>query len=355
MSRRRLALAVVVSALVVPPASAQVDPRYVAVLQQDAPRAADHPSVGRYAGSHLLGQTVKAFDELSLPSAAAVGRTFDNARRFGATTSAQGKVTRSVYVAPSGRSSLEVFANFRDTVAANGFQPAFECARETCGESFANLKYNWQRKETLVQAEGYEQIRNLIVTAAFDAVLDPRYVLFRKSGADGDTFIAIFAALNKGGSHGAYTTLLNDRVSVLVEIVEPRAMDRRMVVVSAAEIGSTLAAEGRAVFYNILFDFDKADLKPESEPQLAEMANYLRANAATRVYIIGHTDTKGALDYNIGLSGRRAEAVVRALSTRFGIQPQRLVARGLGPLAPVATNRTEDGRAKNRRVEMVEQ
>jgi outer membrane protein OmpA-like peptidoglycan-associated protein len=85
------------------------------------------------------------------------------------------------------------------------------------------------------------------------------------------------------------------------------------------------------------------------------MAKFLKTNAATRVFIVGHTDNKGTLDYNVGLSGRRAEAVVKALATKYGIEANRLTPRGLGPLAPVATNRSEDGRAKNRRVEMVEQ
>jgi outer membrane protein OmpA-like peptidoglycan-associated protein len=132
-------------------------------------------------------------------------------------------------------------------------------------------------------------------------------------------------------------------------------MERRMVVLSAADIGGKVAAEGRAVFYGILFDFDKAEIKPESEPQLAEMAKFLQANAAARVFIVGHTDNKGALDYNVGLSGRRAEAVVKALSSKYGVDVRRLTPRGLGPLAPVTRNRSEDGRARNRRVEMVEQ
>ncbi|HEY6840605.1 MAG TPA: OmpA family protein, partial [Chthoniobacterales bacterium] len=69
----------------------------------------------------------------------------------------------------------------------------------------------------------------------------------------------------------------------------------------------------------------------------------------------GHTDNKGPLDYNLSLSERRANAVVARLSSRYGISADRLVARGLGQLAPVASNDTEEGRSKNRRVEMVQQ
>ena len=83
------------------------------------------------------------------------------------------------------------------------------------------------------------------------------------------------------------------------------------------------------------------------------MAALMKANPALKVFIVGHTDIQGAIEHNLGLSQRRAESVVRALSTQYGIASARMVARGLGPFAPVATNDTEDGRSKNRRVEIV--
>jgi outer membrane protein OmpA-like peptidoglycan-associated protein len=354
----RAALAAVVMGLCAGAALAQaptVDPRYIAMLAKDAPKAADHPFTRRYEGSNLVGQTVKAFDEISLPSGPAEGKTYDDKRRYSKAEALSGKVTRTIHLAPQGRSSLEVFVNYRDELAAKGFQPVFECAREACGESFVLLKYWWQKKESQIQGEGYEQTRNLTLGAMFDSVVDPRYTLMKKTAVEGDTWVAVLAAQNSGGSFGSYTDLIRNRVSVLTEVVEPRGLERRMTTVSAAEIGSKLSAEGRAVFYNILFDFDKAELKPDSRPQLAEMAAFLKASPQLKVFIIGHTDSKGGLDYNVGLSGKRAAAVAGALTKDHGIAAARLMTRGLGPLAPVATNRTDDGREKNRRVEMVEQ
>jgi outer membrane protein OmpA-like peptidoglycan-associated protein len=326
------------------------------LVTRDLRGAADHPLVGRYQGSALLAQTVKAFDELTLPAGPAEGKVFAPAnQKFTATVTAQGKVTRTIYVAPSGRSSLEVTTNFVDAVAGKGFERVFTCVAPACGESFHLLKYRWNKPETKVMGENFEHQRQLMVGAVFDQLTDLRYTLFKKSAAEGDTYVAIYGGLHRGGSFGDNSKALQDRVGVLVEIVEPRQMDRRMVVVSAAEIGGKVASEGRAVFYGILFDFDKADIKPESDRQLAEMAKYLQDNPQARVFIIGHTDNKGALDYNVGLSNRRAEAVAKALAGKHRIDPRRLTARGLGPLAPVASNRTEDGQARNRRVEMVEQ
>jgi len=128
-----------------------------------------------------------------------------------------------------------------------------------------------------------------------------------------------------------------------------------MVTVQAPEMATNIGRDGKQAIYGIYFDFDKADIKPESKPQLDEMAALLRTNANLKVYIVGHTDNQGTLDYNVGLSQRRAESVVRALSGQYGIAAARMTARGMGPLAPVTANTTDEGRAKNRRVELVQQ
>jgi OmpA-OmpF porin, OOP family len=336
-------------------AVAAPDPRYVAEAETDAPKAADHPATGRYEGSFILGQTVKAFDELTLPSGPAEGQYYDNKKKFTKTVTAQGKVTRTAYISPVGRSSLEVFKNYRDEVAKKGFQPVFECAGEACGPSFYYLIYRWDNKPSLPMAQGYTNIRGQLIQAAFDQVVDLRYSLMKKSGPGGDTLVSIYAGVHRGGGFGSYSEVLNDRVGVLVQVVEAAGMETKMVTLKAEEITSDIAKDGRAVFYGILFDFDKADIKPESEPQLVEMAKALKADAKLKVYIVGHTDSQGKLDYNTSLSQRRAESAVRALSSKHGIDAKRMTAKGLASLAPVTTNRTEEGRAKNRRVEMVEQ
>jgi outer membrane protein OmpA-like peptidoglycan-associated protein len=334
---------------------AATSPEVLKILTSDLPRASDHPLVGRYEGSALMAKTEKAFDEIKLPNGKAEGQTFDSNKKFSSLVTLQGRVTRMIYVAPVGRSSLEVATNFTDSVAAKGFEPVFRCSGDECGESFSLLKYRWDAPTTKVLGENYDHLRKLLIDAVFDQVVDVRYSLFKKSAPEGDTYIAIFAGLHQGGSFGDYSAALDARPGVLVEIVEPRAMEKKMVLVSAQEIDGDLARQGKAVFYGILFDFNKADIKPESDPQLAEMAKFLTQNPALKAFIIGHTDNKGTLDYNVNLSNRRATAVVQALATKYRIDANRLTARGLGPLAPASTNRTEDGRTKNRRVELVEQ
>lgn len=356
MSRPLFLAAILVTLpMLAQPAMAAPDAQTLALLSADLKGASDHPLVGRYAGSVLLARTQKAFDEIKLPSGPATGKTYAADKKFSDMVTAQGTITRAIYIAPQGRSSPEVSTNFVDALTAKGFAPVYRCASQECGESFAILKYRWDKPETKVLGTDFEHRRKLMVDAAFDRLIDVRYGLFKKSAPEGDTYVAVYAGVHRGGSFGDSSAALADRTGVLVEVVEPRAMEKRMAMVSAAEIGGDLASQGKAVFYGILFDFDKAGIKPESEPQLAEMAKFLKSNGALRAFIIGHTDNKGTLDYNVGLSNKRADAVVKALASRHGIDAKRLTARGLGPLSPVATNRTEDGKARNRRVELVEQ
>jgi len=139
-----------------------------------------------------------------------------------------------------------------------------------------------------------------------------------------------------------------------VLIIEKAAMEQEMVA-NADALGSGLAATGHAVVDGILFDTGKADLKPASEAALAEVAKLLTAKADLKVRIVGHTDNVGTLDGNLKLSQARAESVVAWLTSKGKIAAARLSAHGVASLAPVASNRAEEGRKQNRRVEIIEQ
>ncbi|MFZ2490954.1 MAG: OmpA family protein [Thermoanaerobaculia bacterium] len=136
------------------------------------------------------------------------------------------------------------------------------------------------------------------------------------------------------------------------QIIRVAGMEQS-VVVSSEQIARAMGDEGKVVFYGLYFDHDKATLKTESTPTLAEMAKWLKTNASAKVFIVGHTDMQGSVEHNQKLSRDRAASVITALTTNHGIKADRLTAEGIGPLAPVASNAAEAGRAKNRRVEMV--
>jgi OOP family OmpA-OmpF porin len=139
----------------------------------------------------------------------------------------------------------------------------------------------------------------------------------------------------------------------LLTMVERQLMQQD-VVANADALKSGLAENGHAEVPGIFFDFNKADIKPESRPALQEVVKLLQGSPALRVWVVGHTDNVGAVEFNASLSRERAAAVVKAL-VQSGIDSKRLTPYGNGPYAPVATNTTEEGRARNRRVELVAQ
>lgn len=137
-------------------------------------------------------------------------------------------------------------------------------------------------------------------------------------------------------------------------IVEKEAM-KQEVVADAAAMGNDINATGHVPVYGIYFDTGKSEIKPESDAAISEIAKLLKNNNAMKLYVVGHTDNAGSFDANMKLSKDRADAVVRTLSGKHGIAAVRLKPHGVASLSPVTSNDTEDGKAKNRRVELVKQ
>ncbi|MDP2363185.1 MAG: OmpA family protein [Ignavibacteria bacterium] len=135
-------------------------------------------------------------------------------------------------------------------------------------------------------------------------------------------------------------------------IIEEAAM-KQDIVADAKSMYSDINSQGRVTLYGIYFDFDKAEVKPESDPTLNEISKLLSQNPALKLYIVGHTDNVGDFKYNMKLSQSRAEAVVKTLVSKYNVDKNRLTPAGVGPLAPVTSNDTDEGKAKNRRVELI--
>lgn len=151
-------------------------------------------------------------------------------------------------------------------------------------------------------------------------------------------------ALVEGLSNGSYN----------LYVVEKQAMNQD-VVADASSMANSIKSTGKVAVYGIYFDTGKSVLKPESQPTLQEISKLLTADTGLKLYVVGHTDNTGLFDANMKLSMDRATAVVNALVSQFSVNAARLKACGDGPTAPVATNDTEEGKAQNRRVELVKQ
>lgn len=169
---------------------------------------------------------------------------------------------------------------------------------------------------------------------------------------DGGTLVTL--KLLKGGKEWWLTVAAFGSLYYDVFTVEKADMAQQ-VVADAAALSKGVAADGHIAVYGILFDTGKAEIKPESSGAIAEIARLLAENASLRIHLVGHTDNQGTAAANMSLSQARAEAVMSMLVKKHGVPSSRLGAHGAGPYAPVASNRTEDGRARNRRVELVEQ
>jgi OOP family OmpA-OmpF porin len=184
-----------------------------------------------------------------------------------------------------------------------------------------------------------------------------------KAGVKTHVGVATWLRLNADGCRpdmGAKKVSLSnddmkDQPVALVVTVEEKPREQKMVTVKADEMADAIKSGGKVALYGITFDFDKADIRPESKSQLDEIGGLLKADDSLKLVVTGHTDNQGGAAYNLDLSKRRADAVVKVLVGDYGIPADRLMAQGLGLSAPLASNDTEEGRAKNRRVELVRQ
>jgi outer membrane protein OmpA-like peptidoglycan-associated protein len=143
----------------------------------------------------------------------------------------------------------------------------------------------------------------------------------------------------------------NREETYYLTVVEKQTLEIKAALLPAEEMKRELDARGHVALY-INFDFDKADIRPESQPIIDEMVKLMKNNPALNLTIEGHTDNVGAPDYNRRLSDARARSVAAALTAR-AIADSRLKAVGYGQDKPIADNNAEEGRAKNRRVELV--
>ncbi len=135
-------------------------------------------------------------------------------------------------------------------------------------------------------------------------------------------------------------------------IIERESM-KQDIVVEADLIKEKIELEGKIAIYGIYFDVGKSQIKPDSEESLEQIALFLKENPDINCWVVGHTDSDGSFEVNDKLSLDRAKAVVSYLQNNHSISPIRLFAEGVGPLAPISTNDTEEGKKLNRRVELV--
>lgn len=323
-------------------------PAHADAPKADVPGSADHPLIKRFTGSVLAGYAQQDWDQRSFPDASGVSKTDD---KFARPVSLEGKVTRLFYLSPLGKSPLEVYRNHQQALAAAGLKTTWQCENEAQGCTKAYFALDgYERAKGMRWAEGDlpaagSEHRGSAWPLAMSISHDQGRMTVGTLSNAGRTLHLLLYTSMAANEH-------TNRAVTYIEIVEPKAMPTGQVTVDAKAIGQGLQAEGKVALYGLFFDTGKTDIKPDSNAQLDQMAAVLKAQPALKVLIVGHTDNIGSIDANLALSEGRARAVVAALTQR-GLAAGRLQARGVANFAPVASNAAEDGRARNRRVEMV--
>jgi outer membrane protein OmpA-like peptidoglycan-associated protein len=301
----------------------------------DIDGASDHPLLGRYEGSSIVYYKASDFDELVFLKAphdygALLDRNATDDRSGPEWLKLQGRATEIRYEIPAGRSSLEVLTNYQLALKAKGFETVFKCTDKACFTGRMNDLYLLEQQ--LDPTNG--------LSTAYSG--HARYLLSKLDRPEGYVYASVFAGEDNG------------QTVVFVRVLEAKSMDTdRITFVKADEMKSNLDTNGRINIYGIQFDFDKATIKPESKPTLDEIAKLLTERPELHLDIVGHTDGLGTEAYNLDLSNRRAANVVAALVASYGIDQGRLSSSGAGMSQPIAPNDTEEGRAKNRRVELI--
>lgn len=297
---------------------------------EDIRGSQDHPLVGRYEGAVIKNYTHKGYEETrlltSVPSAQDKGKTESNSQAL------SGKYWRIAYDGPANRSALEVVRNLEKGLSAKGFQPVFGCRSPECGPG------NGSKLWMAVTQGGSPGIVSNWDTSV--------YSVQKLSRPEGEVWVAMLAVEAKRSGE-LYPQLL-------LHVVEAAPMEEdKVVFVDANKMKQEIGASGKVALYGIYFEYDKAELMPTSDPTLEQISELLKSSPDLQLLVVGHTDNKGGFDYNIDLSKRRAAAVIEALTSRYGVAASRLTPFGVGMAAPVAPNETDEGRAKNRRVELV--
>lgn len=291
--------------------------------QQDTRGSKDHPLIQRIPNSWIKTYKTVEFDKYALVT----GPQKNYADFLDSKKYIEGKITKIAYRLPWGsKSPYAIYKNYQNAFEARKGKPLFECFEGACNQG-GNLR-------STIAAEG----------------------LCLHSSGDYDEKFGYYSYTFTKDAKQYYVVLMTgqfsyeESISYEIHIIELEAMKQE---ISLGDIEAAMEEEGKLAMYGILFETGSSVLKAESMQSIELIASYLKRHPEVSLYIVGHTDNTGSYEGNMSLSANRAKAVIQALQSRHGLSGARLQAVGVGPVAPVASNSTDDGKAQNRRVEIV--
>ena len=286
------------------------------------------PEFGALEGSVLTHSVQRAFDSYDMPIGA-FGREEKPVRRL------EGEVRELVYRLDGDASTLEAVRNYQRNLEALGYEVLFECAEDECGG------FDFRFGAYLVEPPAMR----------FD-LADFRYLGASNDGSG--QHVGVIASRQGGKLFVQVVSVAAEAAPIsMAEITEPPQPFSKPQSGRLFALARRLTERGHAPLEGVSFQPGSADLTISSGEALAQAAKLLQGRPDLRFLVVGHTDNQGDLAANIALSQARAEAVAAALATIEGVEAAQLEAHGVGYLAPRAPNSDDDGRALNRRVELV--
>ncbi len=261
----------------------------------------------------------------------------------------EGSRLTNYYLLPESISVFEAYRNYEQELRDSGFEILFSGH----GDEVETPSYNNQIAREILKMTGVYNTPEEKAQWPFQHT-DGKvasYISARKTTDSGDVFTSIYIVPNQ---HDNWMKRLPiGRTLVRADVCEVKPREQRMELVTSEQMQNEITLNGRVALYEMQFDFNSAAIKPESNETLDEIAKLLSTQTNLKILVVGHTDAIGGFEFNKNLSTQRAEAVKNALISRK-IDASRLFPVGVSFAAPIASNSTEDGRAKNRRVELVD-
>lgn len=307
------------------------------MFSQDIENVKDHELLTRYPNSKIIYYFQKDYNEINF--AIQSGKPEKEPQKW---LEAAGHQTSIVYEIPLGKSTVEVMKNYEDAFKANNAEILFQCKGGDCDGTTA-----WYSAKFFEKVYGKENRQSNGETSHYydfgSYHVAQRYMVGKITTANKIYYVEI----------GMTPTYDGKPVKVCVEVIEQKVMRSGLIALNADVLKDKLEKDGKLILDGILFDTGKTDLKPSSFDVIEMVAQYLNTNPQAQIYIVGHTDDIGNFGENTLLSEGRAIRVSETLNNNFGDFQERVTPLGVGPACPVASNETEEGRMKNRRVEIV--
>jgi OOP family OmpA-OmpF porin len=303
----------------------------------DVGNSKDYPLVGRFQGAVIEFYKETKWGTYKLP-VDDIGKINFNSPRI-----LEGKVIRIQYSVPLDNNPEYILQNFKAAFTKAGFNILLAVANEGLG--VGSRSQDWNSK---YYGSGDAYWTNALNNGKFGLSFEipngksNQAFIAANGKKDGkDIYIAVYAV-----DHDPFVLINQDVIEV--ENVQTG-------LVTAENISKGINADGHVAIYDILFETGKSEIKLESSNALKTLAEYMNANIGKKFYIVGHTDNTGNFPDNMTLSESRAKSVLNDLTFKYAVNSSRLNAYGVASLSPVASNSSAEGKAKNRRVEIVEQ